>query len=156
MKIGLLLAFSLIAVISCSTQEVCDDVLQSDAVLRLKINNSEPVRDTLVPGVSIYGIRDGRPDSLLYDSATLSRVLLPLDPHHSNSEFVVRVNELADTLRILHTAESYLVSYSCGFASMFTIGDVEHSTNVIQHYEIVKSIIDAELDQDEEHLWIYF
>ncbi len=156
MRIGLLLFLPLLLLFSCISQEICDDIIQSDAVVRFKIIDSDPIADTLISGLSVFGIRNGLSDSLLYDSTTTSMILLPLDPHHDNSRFVFQVNGKSDTLNILHNNESYLISYSCGFAKIFTLESVNHSNWMLLDNEIINSLIDAELEQNEEHLWIYF
>jgi hypothetical protein len=96
------------------------------------------------------------PPPLFYPSITTKQILLPLDPHHDFSRFVLHVNEQTDTLRVIHTTESYLISYTCGFGSLFTLDNVSYSNLMIQNLEIINSVIDAELEQNEEHLWIYF
>jgi len=156
MRIGLLISFSLLLLTSCTTQDVCDDDNQSKLVARFKTIESDTVSDTIVSGVTIYGIREGQTDSLLYDSSATSEILLPLDPNHDFTRFVLSVNEHSDTLRFIHTTEFYLLSYTCGFAALFNLDSVRHSHLMIQDLEIINSVIDAELEENEEHLWIYF
>lgn len=156
MRIKLLHFLPLLILISCTTQEVCDSDAQSELVAMLKTMESGSVTDTIVSGITVFGIREGQADSLLYDSITTKQLLLPLNPHHDFSRFVLQINEQTDTLRAIHTSEPYLISYSCGFASLFTLDNVTHSNLMIQNLEIINSVIDAELEQNEEHLWIYF
>ena len=156
MRIGLLISFSLLLLTSCTTQDVCDDDNQSKLVARFKTIESDTVSDTIVSGVTIYGIREGQTDSLLYDSSTTSEILLPLDPNLDFTRFVLSVNEQSDTLRFTYTTEFYLLSYTCGFAALFNLDSVRHSHLMIQDLEIINSVIDAELEENEEHLWIYF
>ncbi|MEN8229717.1 MAG: DUF6452 family protein, partial [Bacteroidota bacterium] len=142
----------------CTTQEICDDENQSELVGRFKTIESEVITDTLISGATIYGIREGRPDSLLNDTTipSLSRIVLPLDPHHDFSRFVLSVNDQTDTLRINHTTEFYMISYTCGFAARFNIENYDCSNTMIDTIEIINSMVDTELEQDEEHMWIYF
>jgi hypothetical protein len=156
MRIKLVLFLPLLMLISCTTYEVCDIDTQSELVAGFKTIESGAVTDTIVSGVTVFGIREGQSDSLLYDSITTKQILLPLDPHHDFSRFVLHVNEQTDTLRVIHTTESYLISYTCGFGSLFTLDNVSYSNLMIQNLEIINSVIDAELEQNEEHLWIYF
>jgi len=156
MRIKLLHFLPLLILISCTTQEVCDSDAQSELVAMFKTIESGTVTDTIVSGITVFGIREGQSDSLLYDSITTKQLLLPLNPHNDFSRFVLQVNEQTDTLRVIHTTEPYLISYTCGFASLFTVDDVSYSNLMIQNLEIIYSVIDAELEQNEEHLWIYF
>ena len=152
-----LLPFILLLVFgSCTTQDVCDDDNQSILVARFRTMDSGEITDTIVPGISIYGIREGLTDSLLYDSSTVGRIELPLDPGHDQSRFVMSTVEKRDTLILVHSSEAYLISYNCGFAARFTLVDYTNTGNMILDFELISSTIDAELESDEEHLWIYY
>ena len=60
MRIALLISFSLSLLASCTTQDVCDDNNQSILVARFKTIESDVVSDTIVSGVTVYGIREGK------------------------------------------------------------------------------------------------
>ena len=158
MTIRLLLFSVLFAMVSCLTQEVCDDNSQSELVARFKTEVSESVSDTIISGVSIYGIREGKPDSLLYNASETSRVALPLDPHHTYSRFVMKIDEISDTLTLVHSTGFYLVSYTCGYGAIHTLNpdSIEHGRKLFYDIKIIDAVIDAATQQDEEHLWLYF
>ena len=156
MKVWVLPSLLLMMLISCTTQDICNGDNDSDLVARFKVAGSVPVADTIMPGVTLFGIREGQSDSLLYDSITLSRIVLPLDPHNDHSRFVLSINDQSDTIRINHTTETYLLSYTCGFATLFTVQGIDHTERMVNDIEIINAVIDAELEQNEEHLWIYF
>ena len=119
----LTLIFTLLLLIaSCANQEVCDDDNQSYLVARFK--TVEGIRDTIMAAVTIYGIREGRPDSLLYNSTSTSRIELPLDPNNDITSFVFSNSIQVDTLYISQLSEVYLINYTCGFASRFTLEEV--------------------------------
>jgi hypothetical protein len=147
-------------VLSCDTLEICDDSGESVLVARFKIQGDELNSDTIISSFSLFGIREGKADSLLYDStsSSASRVELPLDPHHDFSRFVLQIDELSDTLYIGHTTGYYLMSYTCGYAALFTLDPdkLHHGNSMIRGFEIIEAVIDAEQLQDEEHLWLYF
>lgn len=146
----------LLGLLSCTTQDFCDDEDHSELVARFKTIVADAVTDTIVSGVTLYGVREGQPDSLLYISVPVSRVILPLDLHHGYTQYVLRINDQSDTIRINHTTEFYLISYTCGFAPLFTIESLSNSGGLIGNMEVRNAVIDAELEQNEEHLWIYF
>jgi len=158
MKYRLLIFLVVMLAISCNTQEICDDNSESKLVARFKFQEDELISDTIVTGFSLYGIREGKADSLLYDSSTTSRIELPLDPHHSFSRFVMSINELSDTLYIGHVTGYYLMSYTCGYAAIFNLDpdSIIHGSTLFHDVEIRNGVIDAMLEQDEEHLWLYF
>jgi hypothetical protein len=95
-------------------------------------------------------------DSLLYGAETAARIVLPLDPNQLFSTFVLDYDGRQDTLTINHKTEYYLISYTCGFAAMFTLADPVHTRHNIKGVEIINGIVDAEMEQNEEHIWIYF
>jgi hypothetical protein len=144
--------------VSCLTQEVCDDNSQSELVARFKTEVSGSVSDTIISGVSIYGIREGKPDSLLYNASETSRVALPLDPHHNYSRFVMKIDEISDTLTLVHSTGFYLVSYTCGYGAIHTLNpdSIEHGRKLFYDTKIINAVIDAASQKDEEHLWLYF
>jgi|GEM_PF-1004711 len=156
MKPGLLTNLLLVLLISCVTQDICDEDNQSELVVKFKTGSLTNAADTIIADVTVYGIREGKTDSLLYDAASVSRILLPLDPGHGASHFVCRINDQSDTIGIGHDNEAYLISYTCGFAMMFHIREIHHTTHVISHAEVIESQVDAELLKDEEHIWIFF
>jgi hypothetical protein len=156
MRKGLFALFLMVSVISCTTREICDESNQSELVARFKVDHGEMVSDTVLTGVSAYGIRTGEVFTLLYDSVNASRIVLPLDPSQVSSTFVIDFSGRSDTLTIHHNTEYYLISYNCGFAAMFTLEDIESTRHVIRGDEIIKEVIDAELEQNEEHIWLFF
>jgi hypothetical protein len=146
----------LLFITSCATQEICDSDNQSILVARFKSIATGESTDTIIPGLSVYGIREGSPDSLLYDSVSLGKIELPLDPGHPRSRYVLYTAQKNDTLVLEHASEAYLISYECGFAAQFYLKGFEYSGGMITDMEIISSSIDAEMETNEEHLWIYF
>lgn len=156
MKHVVLLLTLLLLLTSCATQEVCDDDDQSYMVARFKTLEDGSVRDTIMSGMSIYGIREGNADSLLYDSISMSKAELPLDPNNDITRFVLSNGISKDTVFLSHSSEVYLINYTCGFASRFTLEQYTSTRDWIKDLELRDGKIDAKLETDEEHLWIYF
>ncbi len=156
MKNGLLLFLALSLITACATQEICSNDNQSELVARFKTEGELGTVDTTLAAVSVHGIRPGLPDSLIYFSENLSRMVLPLNPNGDFSTFVLEVDGRSDTLRINHRTEYYLISYTCGFAALFTLETIEHTSRMVRDTRIIQTEIDAELEQNEEHIWIYF
>jgi hypothetical protein len=156
MKPGFALTALLVLLVSCVTQDICDENDQSALVARFKTGPPDNPVDTVVDGVTIYGIGQGQSYSLLYDSASVSRIVFPLDPAHDSTRFVIMVNKRADTLGISHDNDAYLISYNCGFAMRFHIRSIHHTSHLIRDVKPVNMEVDAELLQDETHIWIFF
>ncbi len=156
MKYLVLPVMVLLLIASCATQEICDDDNQAIMVARFRTMNGGVNRDTLMAGMTIYGIREGKTDSLLYDSTSEGKVQLPLDPNSDLTRFVFTNQVRSDTLSLSHSSEVYLINYTCGFASRFTLGQCTASGSWMVDVELKDAEIDAELSTDEEHLWLYF
>lgn len=142
-------------VAGCVTVETCDENNDSELVGRFKTIVDELTADSSVNYLSVLGIREGLADSLLYDSVPGSSFLLPLNPHASYSGFVVTIDDLSDTLWIYHHHESYMISYTCGFGNLFTIDSMAHTYNNFKSDTIVSTLVDADYEDDEEHIWLY-
>jgi hypothetical protein len=156
MKSGLILLFILMLVASCTTQDICDNDSQSILVARFRTLVDNQIRDTLISGFSIHGIREGWVDRPLYDSVSTGKITIPLDPNHDLSRFVLSAGDKKDTLVIFHSSEAYLISYNCGFAARFTLEEFSYGGALIRDLELIKAEVDAELETNEEHIWIYF
>lgn len=139
----------------CISVDVCDENYDSELVARFKTWQEGELADTTVSIFSLYGIRDGLPDSLLYDSIPASGFTVPLDPHLESSSFVLQINDQTDTLLVSYGHEVYLISYSCGFANLFSLDLVETRSGVIKSDTILNYMIDAEYESSEEHIWLF-
>jgi len=156
MRYRFLIIALILTATACNTLHICDDFGESIAVVRLKTVYDGQIRDTLVNGLDIWGIRDGQNGPLFYDSATASRIVLPLDPSSPESSFIIRSGEQSDTLVLVHDSEAYLLSYECGFAMRYQIKEVQSSLRWTKDTELVEDEIDAEILSNEEHIRIYF
>jgi len=155
MKFRILFLFISILAASCVTVEVCEEEYVSELAARFKTMKEGVAADTTVSALSLYGIREGKSDSLLYDSLPASGFLVPLDPHHAHTSFVLQIDTLTDTLHVHYEHEIYMISYTCGFASLFTLDQLDTSTGLIQNDSIINERIDAEYEQNEIHIWLY-
>ena len=156
MPYRILLFILFILTSGCASVEVCDEDNDSELVTRFKTRHEGVPADTTVSSLTLYGIREDLSDSLLYDSIPATGFVVPLDPHHDFSSFVLQINEQTDTLVISYERETYLISYTCGFANLFTIDDnIEYSSGAIKSDSILNEMIDAEYEENEEHIWLY-
>ena len=155
MNLRILLLTIFILMTGCITVELCDDSYDSELVVRFKTEKEGETVDSTVSALTLYGIREGQSDSLLYDSIPSSGFVVPLDPHHDYSRFVLQIDTLMDTLTVYHEHEVYMISYTCGFASMFTLDQLELAGSVIQNDTIINEMVDAEYEDNEIHIWLY-
>ena len=146
-----------ILVTSCISVEICDDDNNSYLVAKFMTLIDEVPADSTVSSMSLYGIREGRPDSLLYNNQpNINTFEVPLDPHHDFTRFVVQVDTLTDTLELMHSQELYMISYDCGFGNLFTLDDnIGISSGLIKSAEIKDYKVDAETQEDDVHIWLF-
>lgn len=155
MKYRILLLIVLVQAAGCFTVEVCDESNDSELVAKFKTRHDGVAADSMVASLSLYGIREGMSDSLLYDAKSLSRFEVPLDPHYDFSRFVLQINEQTDTLTVYHHHESYMISYTCGYGNLFTLENIGLGSGIIKSDTILNDMIDADNEDDEEHIWLY-
>jgi hypothetical protein len=146
-----------ILITSCISVEICDDDDNSVMVAKFMTLKDELPADSTVASLSLYGIREGRSDSLLYNNQLATNTFeAPLDPHHDITRFVLQINDQTDTLELIHTKELYMISYDCGFGNLFTLDDnIGISSGVIKSTKIKDEKVDAETEQDDVHIWLF-
>ncbi len=145
-----------ILITSCISVEICNDDNNSVMVAKFMTLKDELPADSTVASLSLYGIREGRPDSLLYNNQLAANTFeVPLDQHHDITRFVLQINEQTDTLEIMHTQDLYMISYDCGFGNLFTIENIGISSGVIKSAEIKDEKVDAETKEDDVHIWLF-
>jgi len=155
MRSRILLFILSILATSCISVEICDDDNNSVMVVKFMTLIDELPADSTVASLSLYGIREGRPDSLLYNQDPTNAFEAPLDPHHDFTRFVLQINEQTDTLELMHTQDLYMISYDCGFGNLFTIENVGISSGVIKSAEIKDDKVYAETQADDVHIWLF-
>ena len=155
MKIRTLFFIFAIFFSGCVTVETCDEDNESELVALLKTVKDGITIDSTVTSLTLYGIREGRTDSLLYNSLPTSGFIVPLNPQPGFSQFVLSIDDLTDTLTIHHRHERYMISYTCGFGNLFTIEKIEHSFTIFNKDSIISTLVDEVYEDDEEHIWLY-
>jgi Family of unknown function (DUF6452) len=155
MKFRILFFIFIILFAGCVDVETCDEDSESELVARLKTVKDGLTSDSTVTALSLYGIREGMPDSLIYNLRSVPGFIVPLNPHLPYSKFVLEINEQTDTLTIFHQQELYMISYTCGFAYLFTLEHLDHGTGIIVKDSILEKMVDAEYETDEVHIWLY-
>jgi len=154
---SLLYMLLLLLSISCSPAEPCEEDSISELLALFKTETDGEVIDTTIANLRIYGIREGQPTWFLYDSVSVSEIILPLDPHHEFSNFVFIANGFSDTLALSHSTEDYLISFSCGFGHLFTLDPSPvYQGGMIKKDSIINPVVTTSLEEDETHIWFYF
>ena len=70
--------------------------------------------------VTVYGI--GLNGNMLYNKATkLSSIWLPLDASSGTCGFIMKINNITDTLSFTYSGYPYLISKECGYTFFFNL-----------------------------------
>ena len=124
--------FLIVAIIAC--KEVYDPPPQ--ALLEATIKYSD-LDASGTPKVSVQGVDQ---DSIWIYQESLTEFGLPLTAQ-SNSEFVILLDSIADTLNILHENDFKYESMESGFYNEHWILDIEHTLHRIDSVVVVDSAV---------------
>lgn len=101
--------------------------------------------------VTLYGL--GKESSKIYNKAlNLKSISFPLDARSDTSIFVLRVNSKRDTLTLIYTSYTHLVSKECGFTFYHVLDTVFDSSPVLDFVKKNQNITTI----NEENIRIYY
>ena len=131
----LLIIMKLIA--SC-TPETC--LLETTAFLNAGFYKTGTDKPIAPDSITVFGI--GKESSRLYSkSLYLSSIKLPLDASRNTCGFVLKINNLTDTLRVIYASYPHLISKECGITFFFSLDTVKISGTVIDTIAIINKNI---------------
>ena len=139
---GLLTAFLIASGIcflgvSCTGDNACKQSRDVYLVVSFRTSFPRTEHDTTLPDLTVYGLT--RSDSLLYDSARVSKVSLPLNPSSDTTGFVFSCRDAADTFMVVCTRQPHLLSYECGFVMYYRLIQVFLRGNLADSLRIIQS-----------------
>ncbi len=145
----LMLSGSFLTLISCS-QDACLE----DTIPLLKATFYQTGSDIIrVPdSITVYGI--GKENSKIYNKATgVSLIELPLDGSSEGCGFVMKINNVTDTVRFTYSNYPHIISRACGIVffhnlSSYKVSGSEVDTIIFRNSNITTS--------DEENIRIFF
>jgi hypothetical protein len=134
---------------ACTEEETCRE--STNAYLQATFFKAGTSTSFQVDTLTINGL--GK-DSFLYNKKLkVSAISLPLNQQKNISTFVLKSNNINDTVTVIHTNADYFLSFACGCMITHKIDTVlttKHFINsiIIKQYDIN--------NQDVKHLQIYF
>ncbi len=141
----------ILAAVSCSDSDVCDQKIRVTLKVQFLAADEGNEKDTLLQYVTVYGI--AREDSLLYDTAVnIQSIELPLDPASANLRFVIKIGSVSDTLNLNYGSSMQFVSYACGFSPVYHLNTIVFTYHNFDSIHIVNRTVDTE---NEENLKIF-
>jgi Family of unknown function (DUF6452) len=90
--------------------------------------------------VTVFGI--GNETNILYGKAlNPTSVSLPLNASSTTCGFVMKINNMTDTLKFIYTSYPHLISKECGITFFFSLDSVMVSGNVIDTVAVINKNI---------------
>ena len=103
--------------------------------------------------ITLYGI--GNENLLLYKKAiNVQPVLFALNPSVTTCHYIIKINNITDTISFSYTGYVHLISKECGYTYYYTLSELPvHTTNTIDSISITKGAI---TNINEENIRIYY
>lgn len=136
---------------SCAGDDACK--LTRDVYLHITFRTPVPktLHDTTLQNLTVYGWANE--DSLLYDSASVSKIKLPLDPSADSAIFMMKSGPRTDTLRFRYQRQLHLISYECGFVVFYQLNEVTRFGNFADSFHIINPSVNTD---DATNLFLYY
>jgi hypothetical protein len=116
-SLSLILSGLFLMLFSC-TPESCFE--ETTSFLNASFYKAGSDTPTIADSLTIYGI--GKETTKLYDKALkISKIKLPLNASSESSGFVIRINDITDTLTLTYSSYPHLISRECGITFYYIL-----------------------------------
>ena len=140
--------FAILIIAACSQDEACRE--KRDVNFKAGFFRFETTTAAAIDSLTVYGLGQ---DSLLYNNIkNLTKISLPLNNSDVQSIFVMKFNELYDTVFVLHTNTENFISYPCGTIITHKIDTVISTNHYIKGIKIQYHEINT---TDVQHVQIF-
>lgn len=108
--------------ISCSSDTCLEDTVATVKATFYKTGTNTPSK---IDSLTIFGA--GYDSTKIYDNAKeISLISLPLNTSSGSSKFVLKINDVTDTLILYYTNYPYLISSECGISFFSTLDPLKY------------------------------
>jgi hypothetical protein len=147
----ILLLFSvIIAGMTSCTPESC--VEKTDSLLDVSFYVFSTRKAKPPDSLTVYGL--GFETNKIYSaSKQVKFASLPLNSASDNSVFIIKIDNLVDTLSVFYSSYPHLISKECGYTFYHDLDNVVHSRNAIDSVWINNRTV---TNLDEENIRIYY
>ncbi len=137
--------------VACTSAEECRE--DRTVNMRIGLYKKTNLNNTAITIDSIWVNGLGK-DSFIYKNAkSVGTLKLPLNASIGQSDFIVRFNNVNDTLSVFYTNnDAYFISLACGCVATQTIDEVIFTHNYIDSIRIVDLNV---INVDAEHIKIF-
>ena len=142
------LSGSILFFTSCTPQSCFEE---TEAFLKATFYQNETLRAP--DSLTVYGI--SMDSTKIYNkSGNIKLALIPFNASSDNSVFVIKINDITDTITFFYSSYPHLVSKECGYTFYHTLLDQPvYTTNVIDTVYIRKNNITI---LNEENIRIFY
>lgn len=150
LKGSILLVITGILILSAScTPGSCYD--ETEAYVKASLFSFTTKKIAPPDSITIYGLNMS---TKLYNAQkNISKVRLPLNPQSVNSTFIIRINNVADTVEFSYTTSVHLLSKECGYAYFHYIEAPVFTHNIIDSIYVSANNVTT---GNEENIQIYY
>lgn len=133
--------------ISC-TPEACFE--ETNAYLKATFYNNSSKEKETPDSLTVTGL--GRTDKIYDREPRVQPALLPLDSSNDTSVFIVRINDITDTIQFIYSSYPHLISKECGYTFFHTLDTFHSAKDTFYIYRSSNNITTA----NEENIRIFF
>jgi hypothetical protein len=143
-----LLAAAAVLTGSCAEQACLDETVAEVKAFFYKTGTG---KSQAPDSITLFGM--GRDTSRIYDKAeNQTYIKLPLDPGSVQCTFILKINDITDTVTFLYSSYPHLVSAECGFTYFHNLDTVTGKQSDIDFIIINRNITTT----DEENIRIFY
>lgn len=154
--ISVLTAAALLSAAGCNTSGCTDN---HSSIPTAGFYSMSSLRAISVDSLTIGGV-DAPGDSLLADTATVSKIVLPFRSIYSSTSFFIHYNQKAlndprlnDTITFDYDAIRYFESAECGAMYQYRIKRVDYTRHLIDSIGLIDSLINN-IDLEQIHIYM--
>ena len=147
----ILFVSALFAVVDSCTPLTCFE--DTESFLKASLYNYTTKLKQPADSITLYGV--GNENILMYKKAIkIQPVLFALNPSADTCKYVIKINDISDTITFSYTSFLHLISKECGYTYYYTLSELPVFTNnVIDSVSISKGFITT---LNEENIRIYY
>lgn len=143
---NLLFIFLQMNLSSCSTDDECrkeKDVNMQFDFLTKTVNATTGITTNTALNIDSIWVKALDRDSFIYkNKKSVKTILLPLKKFENQTDFIIRLNNVTDTISIFHeNNENYYLSLECGCIVTHTINEAVSTNHYIKTIKILNTEI---------------
>lgn len=126
-KLYIILSGLILFLLSCTPESCFEETISFVNVTFYKTGNDQP---STPDSITVFGI--GNETNKLYNKALqISRIKLPLNASDETCGFVMKINNITDTLKFTYSSYPYLLSKECGITFFFKLDSYSVSGSAV-------------------------